>query len=210
MNYLRRIIAKDKSIAIHLGRVINPFGFSILGKCAPYLQSYSAGNPISLMKNCQEILQRVPSEILIFEQKPRPRNLGNPKAIAFSNAENRPDLPSDEEFKKADTMIGEFLKPSSSELPHAVEMAGQLLVKSSKEVSSPGSKNPPRPLEISPPSSASTKVRTKQSSTKKPGELPQPSKSLVLQRKPKGSQPRKDVEPSKTEKRKREDESSTA
>ena len=165
------------------------------------------------MKNCQEILQRVPSEILIFEQKPRPRNLGNPKAIAFSNAENRPDLPSDEEFKKADTMIGEFLNPSSSELPHAVEMAGQLLVKSSKEVSSPGSKNPSRPLEISPPSSASTKVRTKQSSTKKPGELPQPSKSLVLHRKPKGSessQPRKDAEPSKAEKRKREDESSMA
>ena len=159
--YLRRIITKDKSTAIHLGRVINPFGFSILRKCAPYLQSYSVGNPIPLMKNCQEILQRVPSEVLIFEQKPRPRNLGNPKAIAFASAENRPDLPSDEEFKKADTMIGEFLKPSSSELPHAVEMAGQLLVKSSKEVPSPRSKNPPRSLETPPPSSASTKVRTK-------------------------------------------------
>ena len=89
-------------------------------------------------------------------------------------------------------------------------MARQLLAKSSKEVPSPGSKNPSRPSETPPPSSASTKVRTKQSSTKKQGELPQPSKSLVLHRKSKGSQssqPRKDVEPKKTEKRKSEDES---
>ena len=106
-------------------------------------------------------MQRVPSEVQIFNQKPRPRNLGNPKAIAFANAENCPDLPSDEEFKTADNMIGEFLKPSLSELPHAVEMVGQLLVKSSKEVPSPGSKNPPRSLETPPPSSASTKVRMK-------------------------------------------------
>ena len=113
------------------------------------------------MKNCQEISQRVPSESLIFTQKPRPRNLGNPKAIAFASAENRPDLPTDEEFKKADTMIGELLKPFTAELPHAVEMAGQLLAKSSKEVPSPGSKNPSRPSKTSPPSSASTKVRTK-------------------------------------------------
>ena len=165
------------------------------------------------MKNCQEIWQRVPSEAQIFTQKARPRNLGDPKAIAFANAENRPDLPTDEEFKKADTMIGEFLKPFSAELPHAVETAGQVLAKSSKDVPSPGSKNPSRPLETSSPSSASTKVRTKQSSTKKQGELPQPSKSLVLQRKSKGSQssqPRKDVEPTKTEKRKRDDESSVA
>ena len=165
------------------------------------------------MKNCQEILQRVPSEVQIFNQKPRPRNLGNPKAIAFASAENRPELPTDEDFKKAETMIGEFLKPFSAELPHIVEMAGQLLAKSSKDVPSPGSKNPSRPSETPPPSSASTKVRTKQSSTKKQGELPQPSKSLVLQRKPKGSQasqPRKDAEPTRTEKRKRKDESSVA
>ena len=89
MSYLRRIIAKDKSTAIHLGRVINPFGFSVLQRCAPYLQSYSTSNPIPLMRNCQEIMQRVPSESLIFTQKPRPRNLGNPKAIAFSNVANR-------------------------------------------------------------------------------------------------------------------------
>ena len=88
-------------------------------------------------------------------------------------------------------------------------MAGQLLAKSSKDVPSPGSKNPSHPSETPPPSSASTKVRTKQSSTKKQGELPQPSKSLVLQRKSKGSQA-KVVEPTKTEKRKREDESSVA
>ena len=160
-NYLRRIIAKDKSTAIHLGRVINPFGFSILRKCAPYLQSYSASNPIPLMKNCQEILQRVPSESLIFTQKPWARNLGNPKAIAFAGAENHPELPMDEDFKKAETMVGEFLKPFSVELPHAVEMAGQVLAKSSKDVPSPGSKNPSRPSETSPPSSASTKVETK-------------------------------------------------
>ena len=94
-----------------------------------------------------------------------------------------------------------------------MEMAGQLLAKSSKDVPSPGSKNPSHPSETPPPSSASTKVRTKQSSTKKQGELPQPSKSLVLQRKSKGSQasqPRKDIKPTKTEKRKREDESSVA
>ena len=110
-------------------------------------------------------------------------------------------------------MIGEFLKPFSAELPHAVEMAGHVLAKSPKDVPSSGSKNPSRPLETSFPSSALTIVRTKQSSTKKQGELPQPSKSLALQRKSKGSQysqPRKDVEPTKTEKRKRDDESSVA
>ena len=119
------------------------------------------------MKNCQEIWQRVPSEAQIFTQRARPRKLGDPKTIAFANVENRPDLPVDEDFKKADTMIGEFLKPFSAELLHAVEMAGQVLAKSSKDVPSPGSKNPPRPLETSSPSSASTKVCTKQSSTKK-------------------------------------------
>ena len=124
------------------------------------------------MKNCQEIWQRVPLEAQIFTQKTRPRNLGDPKAIAFAKAENRPDLPTDEEFKKADTMIGEFLKPFSAELPHAVEMAGQVLAKSLKDMPSSGSKNPSHPSETSSPSSASTKVRTKQSSTKKQGELP--------------------------------------
>ena len=45
-----------------------------------------------------KIWQRVPSKALIFTQKTRPRNLGDPKAIAFAKAENRPDLPTDEEF----------------------------------------------------------------------------------------------------------------
>ena len=66
MSYLRKIIAEDKGTAIHLGQVINPFGFFILRRCAPYLQSYSAGNLIPLMRNCQEIMQWVPSKSLIF------------------------------------------------------------------------------------------------------------------------------------------------
>ena len=123
------------------------------------------------MKNCQEIWQRVPSEAQIFTQRARPRNLGDPKAIAFANVENRPELPVDEDFKKTETMIGEFLKPFSAKLPREVEVAGHVLAKSPKDVPSPGSKNPPRSSETPPPSSASTKVRTKQSSTKKQGEL---------------------------------------
>ena len=71
-NYLQKFIAKDKSTAIHIGRVINPFGFSILRRCTLYLQAYSAGNLIHMMKNSQEILQMVHSETLIFKQKPRP------------------------------------------------------------------------------------------------------------------------------------------
>ena len=30
MNFLQKYIAKDKSTAINLGQIINPFGFSIL------------------------------------------------------------------------------------------------------------------------------------------------------------------------------------
>ena len=99
-------------------------------------------------------MQRVPLESLIFNQKPRARNLGNPKAIAFASAENRLELPTDEDFKKAETMIGEFLKPFSAELPHTVEMAEQVLAKSLKDVLSPGLKNPSRCSETPPPSSA--------------------------------------------------------
>ena len=83
-------------------------------------------------------------------------------------------------------MIGEFLKPSSAELPHSVEMARQILERPSKDASSPVSKDLPRPSGTQPPPLDSTKARTKQGSTKKQGELPQPSKSLVLQRKTKG------------------------
>ena len=109
MNFLQKYIAKDKSAAINLGRIINPFSFSILRRCTPHLQSYNTGNPIPLMKNSEEILQRVPSETLIFKHKARPRNLGNPNAIAFSDTENHPEVPLDEDFKKAETMIGELL-----------------------------------------------------------------------------------------------------
>ena len=133
MNFLRKYIAKDKSTAINLGWIINPFDFSILRRYTPYIQSYSAGNPIPLMKNRQEILQRVPSEALIFKQKARTRNLGNLNVITFSNSENHPKLPSDEDFKKAETMIRELLKPSSTDLPHTVEMVGQLKCRSTKE-----------------------------------------------------------------------------
>ena len=85
------------------------------------------------MKNSQEILQRVPSEALIFKQKSRPRNLGSPNAIAFFDGENHPELPSDEDFKKAKNMIRELLKPSSANLPHTVEMVGQLRCRMAKD-----------------------------------------------------------------------------
>ena len=139
--------------------------------------------------------------------------MGNPKAIAFSNVANRQELPSDEDFKKVETMIGEFLKLSSTDLPHTVKMAGQLLARPLKDASSPVSKDPSRPLATQPLPPDPTKARTKQGSTKKQGELPQPSKSLVLQRKPKGSQTsqvKKDTETTKTKKRKREDETMAA
>ena len=68
-SYLRKFIAKDKSTTIHIERVINPFGPSILRRCTPYLQAYSAENPIPLMKNSEDILQWVPLEALIFTEK---------------------------------------------------------------------------------------------------------------------------------------------
>ena len=92
MKYLQKYIAKDKSTALNLGRIMNRFGLSILRKCSPYLQSHSVGNPIPLMKNSQEILHRVPSEESIFQQKPAVRNLGNPQAVGFSSSEYRPEL----------------------------------------------------------------------------------------------------------------------
>ena len=60
VDYRQRLIAKDKSTAIHIGQIINPFGLSILRRYTLYLQAYSAGNPIPLMNYSQEILQRVP------------------------------------------------------------------------------------------------------------------------------------------------------
>ena len=71
---------------------------------------------------------------MIFKQKPQPRNLSNPKAIGLSVMENHLEPPSDEDFKKAETMIEEFLKPSSADLPHIVEMAGQITSRPAKDV----------------------------------------------------------------------------
>ena len=121
--------------------------------------------------------------------KLRPRNLGNSKAIAFSNVANRLELPSDEDFKKAETMIREFLKPSSADLPHTVDMARQILARPAKDASSSVPNDLSRPLGTKLPPPDPTKARTKRGTTKKQGELPQPTKSLVHQRKPKGSQP---------------------
>ena len=159
-------------------------------------------------------------EALIFKQKARARNLGNPNVIAFSDSENHLELPSYEDFKKVETMIGELLKPSSANLPHTVEMDGQLRCKLTKEVSSSEAttkltssapKHSSHPLGTQPPPSDTPKTRTKQAPSKKLGELPQPAKFLIHKTKPKGAQPsqpekKKDAEPSKAEKRKRESE----
>ena len=210
MKYLRKYIAKDKSSALNLGRIINHFGLSILRKCSPYLQSHSAGNPISLMKNIQEILHRVPSKELIFKQKPAARNLDNPQAIRFSTSEYRPELPSEEDFRKAATLIGELLKPLSAELPQSIETAGELMSKTMKEMVSLKA-----PAKASKPSSAVqkegksssesiilpseiSKSWTKQAASKQQGELPLATKVLIHKK--------KDAEPSKVEKRQREDE----
>ena len=61
--------------------------------------------------------------------------MGNPNAIAFSGAEDHHELPSDEDFKKAKTMIGEFLKSSSADFPHVVEMTGQIISRPTKDAS---------------------------------------------------------------------------
>ena len=87
------------------------------------------------MKNSEDILRWVPSEALIFTQKPWPRNLGNPKAIGFVNMENRLELPSNEDFGKAETMIGEFLKPTSTDLPCTIEIVAKIISSSAKHTS---------------------------------------------------------------------------
>ena len=90
-------------------------------------------------------MRRVPSESMIFKQKPRPKNLDNPKAITSYRAENHSELPLDEDFKKVETMIGEFLKPLLAKLPYNVEMAGQILSRPTKYVSSSVPKDPSHP-----------------------------------------------------------------
>ena len=113
------------------------------------------------MRNFQEITQWVLSESMIFMQKPRPRNLGNPKATTFSNVVNHPEIPSNEDFKKAETMIGEFLKPSSANLPHVVDMVGKILARPVKDMSSSVSKDPSRLSGTQLPPPNPTKARTK-------------------------------------------------
>ena len=89
------------------------------------------------MSNGQEIQQRVSSEVLIFQQKPQPRKLSNPKATGFSLMENHLELLSDEDFAKANSMIGEFLKLSYVKLPPAIEMTGNVTSSSMKHTSRP-------------------------------------------------------------------------
>ena len=121
-------------------------------------------------------------------------------------------------------MIGELLRPFSADLPHVVEMAGQLKSRTIKETSSSEATTKPtshaskdgksssgtQPLSLETP-----KIRTKQVPSKKQGELPQLAKFLAHKTKPKDaqlSQPekKKDAKPSKAEKRKRESEAAVA
>ena len=123
-----------------------------------------------MINNNLEFIQRVPSKALIFKHKAQPRNLGNPNAIAFSDSENHLELPSDEDFKKVETVIWELLKPSSADFPHTVEMAGQLKCRSTKEAlsseaitkhTSSTPKDSSHPLGTQPPPSNKPKTRTK-------------------------------------------------
>ena len=141
--------------------------------------------------------------------------MSNPEAVGLSTSEYCPELPSEEDFRKAATLIGELLKPSSAELPQTIEMSGQLKSKTATEmVSSKVS------AKVSKPSSAArkegksssgsaivpsdiSKSRTKQVASKQQGELPLATKVLIHKKK-------KDAEPSKVEKRKREDEAEVA
>ena len=64
-------------------------------------------------------------------------------AIAFMNLENHPDLSYDEEFSKGKSIIGEFLKPSSTDPPPTIEIEGLIssifLEGSSQPASKPSS-----------------------------------------------------------------------
>ena len=97
---------------------------------------------------------------MIFKQKTRPRNLGNPKAIAFLGVKDCPALPSDEDFKKVETMIGELLKPFSADLPHTVEIAGQILSNPVKGASPSAPKDFSHPSGTQLPPPDPTKART--------------------------------------------------
>ena len=79
------------------------------------------------------------SEAKIFEQKPHPRNLGNPSTIAFSNLENCPTLPSNDEFAKAESVIGEFIQTSSTDPPFTIDVERNTLTVTPKDFSLPSS-----------------------------------------------------------------------
>jgi len=72
-------------------------------------------------------------------------------------------------------MIEEFLKPSSTDLPHTMEMARQILARTANDASSPILKDPSLLSGTQLPPLDPTNACTKQGSTKKQGELPQPS-----------------------------------
>ena len=86
-------------------------------------------------------LRLVPSEAKIFEQKPRPTNLSNPSAIAFTKLENHPPFPSNYEFAKPESVIGEFLQTSSTDPQPITEVEGNIIL-----IVTP--KDPPLPSSI--------------------------------------------------------------
>ena len=141
--------------------------------------------------------------------------MGNPQAVGFSSSEYRPELPSEEDFRKAASLIGELLKPSSAELPQSIQTAGELMSKTTKEMVSfkapaKASKSSSVVRKEGKSSSESiivpseiSKSRTKQAASKQQGELPLATKVVIHKKK-------KDAEPSKVEKRKREDEAEVA
>ena len=73
---------------------------------------------------------------MIFEQKPQPRNLINQKSIGFYILRNCPELPTDEDFTKVNYMIGKFLTLSSTDLPLAIEITGNIASSPAKGSSS--------------------------------------------------------------------------
>ena len=116
--------------------------------------------------------------------------------------ENHSELPSDEDFRKAETMIGKFLKPSSTDLPYAIEMAGQIICRLAKDTSSgkhashsgetikpvlPTSKGTFQLSGTKPHPSGTSKVRTKQI-TRKYQDVPFPTKFLIMTTNPIGAQ----------------------
>ena len=94
-----------------------------------------------------------------------PRNLGNLKEIGFATLENCPSLPSNDEFAKAKSMIGEFLHPLSVELSPIVEAEGNTPI------------NPPKSHSSEVKTREAHKVRVKRKSQKQ--DVPLPAKYLL-------------------------------